>query len=99
MKGNEFSREARRGPYVFPGGYPKYLVTTDGAALCWDCVRVEHARIRLAAMTRDKTGGWMPEGVDVNWEDPSLFCDHCGARIESAYAQDSAKTNDSTDTE
>jgi hypothetical protein len=27
------------------------------------------------------------EALDVNWEDPSLYCDHCGARIESAYAE------------
>jgi hypothetical protein len=26
--------------------------------------------------------------LEVNWEDPDLFCDHCGARIESAYAED-----------
>jgi hypothetical protein len=27
------------------------------------------------------------EALDVNWEDPDLFCDHCGNRIESAYAE------------
>jgi hypothetical protein len=27
------------------------------------------------------------EALDVNWENPDLYCDHCGARIESAYAE------------
>jgi hypothetical protein len=25
--------------------------------------------------------------LEANWEDPDLFCDHCGDRIESAYAE------------
>jgi len=25
--------------------------------------------------------------VEANWEDPALYCDCCGARIESAYAE------------
>jgi hypothetical protein len=25
--------------------------------------------------------------LEVNWENPELFCDHCGNRIESAYAE------------
>jgi len=28
--------------------------------------------------------------LQPNWEDPELFCDHCGSRIESAYAEPEA---------
>ncbi len=33
-------------------------------------------------------------GCEVNWEDPELFCDITGARIESAYAEDLARDAD-----
>jgi hypothetical protein len=28
--------------------------------------------------------------LEVNWEDPALYCDHCGNRIESAYVEELA---------
>jgi hypothetical protein len=31
---------------------------------------------------------WCLVAVDVNYEDNALYCDHCNARIESAYAED-----------
>jgi len=27
-------------------------------------------------------------GADINWENPFLYCDNCGERIESAYAEE-----------
>jgi hypothetical protein len=68
--------------YVWPGGYPTYAVTDDAAVLCPRCAN-ENGH-------EDKTvhDGWQIVGVDVNWEDPALFCDHCSERIESAYAED-----------
>jgi hypothetical protein len=35
--------------------------------------------------------GWRVIGCDVNWEDPSLYCDHTGARIPSAYAEEEVR--------
>jgi hypothetical protein len=31
--------------------------------------------------------GWRVVACDTNWEDASLYCDHSGERIESAYAE------------
>jgi hypothetical protein len=30
----------------------------------------------------------IPVMADINYEDPSLYCDECSERIESAYAED-----------
>lgn len=82
-----FIRESlRNGPYAWPGAYPKFFITHDGAALCHECTRKEFRTI--ADSTRHNShDGWRIVGEDVNWEDPALYCDHCGNRIESAYAE------------
>ena len=73
-------------PYAWPGGYPMFAVTSDGAALCPHCCQTERRSIGFTY----GTDGWAVEGLDVNWEDPELYCDHCGNRIESAYAETEA---------
>ena len=73
--------------YAWPGGYPLFLVTTDGAALCSDCVKAEVRQIVDACRTADDNG-WRAHCGDINWEDSNLYCDHCGNRIESAYAEE-----------
>jgi len=70
-------------PYAWPGGYPLYAITHDGAALCHHCCKSE----RTSIATTTGTDGWNVVHLDVNWEDPDLFCDHCGSRIESAYCE------------
>lgn len=70
-------------PYAWPGGYPLFGVTSDGAALCRHCASTE----RTSIGTTTGTDGWCLVAIDVNWEDPELYCDVCGDRIESAYAE------------
>lgn len=70
-------------PYAWPGGYPLYAITSDGGALCKRCCVTE----REAIGTTTGSDGWCVVAVEANWEDPALFCDHCGDRIESAYAE------------
>jgi len=74
-------------PYAWPGGYPTYFVTSDCAALCCKCAKREGKRI-TASIREQSNDGWRVVAQVVNWEDASLFCDHCGNRIESAYAED-----------
>lgn len=75
----EVKRALKAGPYAWPGGYPLFFVTQDGAALSFEA---------MAERFREEAGA--VAGVDVNWEDPHLYCDHTGARIPSAYAEDDA---------
>jgi hypothetical protein len=70
-------------PYAWPGGYPLHAVTTDGAALCKHCAKTERESIATTA----GSDGWCVTALDVNYENPQLYCDHCGERIESAYAE------------
>ena len=70
-------------PYAWPGGYPRFAITTDGAALCKRCAATERESIG----TTTGADGWCVSGLDVNWEDTQLYCDHCSELIESAYGE------------
>lgn len=79
-------KDAIRNKYAWPGGYPLFLVTSDGSALCVACGRKEWRQIAYSIL-HGISDEWRVEAPDINWEDPQLFCDHCGKRIESAYAE------------
>jgi hypothetical protein len=86
----ELKNQLRAGDHAWPGGYPLFFITSDGAALSFDAVR-ENIRSVLWSMRHGVNDGWRVIGCDVNWEDPSLYCDHTGARIPSAYAEEEVK--------
>lgn len=81
-------KRAIREPYAWPGGYPVYVVMHDGAALSCESARKEWRSI-VASTLRGSRDGWRAAGTAINWEDPDLYCDHSGVRIESAYAESS----------
>jgi len=70
-------------PYAWPGGYPMYAICSDGGALCHRCCQSE----RRSIGSTTGSDGWGIIGLDVNWEQSDLYCDHCSERIESAYAE------------
>lgn len=84
----EFQTALDNGPYAWPGGYPVYFITQDGAALSFDAVKLEQEEIKQAITDQDLHSDWRVIGLDINWEDASLYCDHTGKRIESAYAEE-----------
>jgi hypothetical protein len=84
----QLKEQLRSGAYAWPGGYPLYFVTSDCEVLSFETVRKEIKQVLWSIRNKDNTGGWRVIGVDVNYEDPELFCDHSGKRIESAYAED-----------
>lgn len=89
MKLRDVKTQLRRGPYAWPGGYPLFFCTSDGAALCFECVRKHwHSVCEAHMIFGYRNSGWRVEAVDCNWEDPILHCDACSTRIESAYAED-----------
>ena len=77
--------QLRDGPYTWPGGYPKYFITEDGASLAFSTVRAEWRQI-VAAHLAGQSNGWLIAECDINWEDCDLWDDHTGNRLESAYA-------------
>lgn len=61
--------------YAWPGGYPIYYLSKY-TVQCVDCANKD----------TDEDDPIIEH--DINWEDPSLYCDICGKRIESAYADE-----------
>lgn len=82
----EFRKAYRNGPFAWPGGYPMYFITSDGAALSFKAVR-QNLRSILESIRDKSHDGWNVTALDINWEDSELYCDHTGERIESAYAE------------
>ncbi len=82
-----FKATLRNGAYAWPGGYPMYLITSDGAALCFDCAK-KNARNIFDSIDRRSGDGWRVVACDINYEDTALFCDNCSDMIESAYGND-----------
>ncbi len=75
---------ANRVEDAWPGGYPLHLITSDGASLCFQCVRDNLASI-IGSIRTGSSDGWRVVACAVNWEDADLLCDHCGELIESAH--------------
>ena len=69
--------DGKPGAYAWPGGYHLFYLTEQNQVLCPRCAG------RSADWPDD-----LPMVCDANWEDPSLNCDQCGRRIESACADD-----------
>ena len=67
--------------YAFPGGYPIYYLSRDNGVLCPECAN-DYKK------GRDNEEQLKPVEVDINYENDSLYCDNCGRRVESAYAED-----------
>lgn len=90
-------RALRAGKYTSIGSYPTYFIARDGGALSHEAVRENLWQIARA--TRDYLRGerspdlrqWAIWAVEVNWENPDLYCDHTNERIESAYAEDEVR--------
>jgi len=77
----------RHGRFAWPGGYPLYFITSDGAALSFKTAREEFPLLCDSIRT-GMNDGWRVVAVDVNYEDSALFCDHSGEKIESAYCEE-----------
>lgn len=79
MTRKEIEDALANGRYLSVGGYPLFFYTEGDAysfAAVAEAVADDHA--------------WLLNklrGVKVNWEDPELYCDVSGNRIESAYAE------------
>lgn len=83
---SDFRKAMRDGPYAWPGGYPRYFITSDGAALSFESAK-RNRRLILDAIQEGRAdqSGWRVVAVDINWEDQDLICDHSYEPIASAY--------------
>ena len=81
MRLPERDNDGKLPAYAWPGGYPIYYLASDNGVLCPKCANGYKEG-------RDTEEQLKPIAADVNWEDSSLYCEHCSERIESAYAED-----------
>ncbi len=74
-------RAAIRNPYVWPGGYDLYGLTSDGACLCMACAKSQYYSV--AWSVRHKVDdGWRIVAIDATCNvDGPLECDHCGKHL------------------
>src|SRR5689334_20020693 len=80
--------------YTDLGSYPIFYITMDDGILCPDCANGQNDSEAIRDdldPTSPNDRQWIVADADVNWEDPDMWCDHCNARIESAYAEDRQK--------
>lgn len=84
----EFRATLRGGEYAWPGGYPMFLITSDGAALHFNCAR-ENQRYISDSIRNKSNDGWRVIATEINYESTDLYCDHCSQPIDSAYGEDS----------
>jgi hypothetical protein len=87
-KNLETAKLAIREPYSGPGGYPIYMILSNGELLCRDCAR-ENWRSIVDSTKHGYGDGWEVVGVDVLWEGLD-FCTHCSKQLESAYGDESS---------
>jgi len=65
--------------YAWPGGYPLYYITKDGGTLSPEAV------IENEELCSGDDPQWQVIAVEANYENPDLYCDHSGVKIEAAY--------------
>lgn len=75
---------------AWPGLYPLFYMTADNGILCPACANRENGSIASESLDPEcpDDNQWRIVASDVNWEDESLYCDHCSQRIESAYGDE-----------
>lgn len=74
----------REGKYTSLGCYPCYFITSDGGALSFEAVQQNFKSI-IDSVKNQINDGWRVVGLDINYEDAELICDHSGKPIECAY--------------
>jgi hypothetical protein len=79
----------RAGRFTSVGGYPLFFITADNSVLSFESVRDNFRECIDAWESFPRWGklndDWRVVACDVNYEDESLYCDHSGEKIESAY--------------
>lgn len=80
-------RNDLQNPYAWPGGYPRYFVMDDGEALSFNAA-IENQELIESSIKENSNDGWRIIACEINWEDESLYCDHTGEKIQSAYGGD-----------
>ena len=77
-------KQVAKDHFAWPGGYPLFLIMSDGECLCAKCTE-QNIGLIVANTVSKEDGQWQAIAQDVNWEDESLSCANCNEPIEVAY--------------
>ena len=81
---SDFRRDYRLGEYAWPGGYPRFFITSDGEAL--DFETAKSCRRHILESIRDNANdGWRIVRCAINYDDCHLYCANSDRKIPSAY--------------
>ena len=69
--------------YAWPGGHEIHYIVKDGGVLCYQCAN-EH----LDRTLDEDDDEFFVVAQEINYEDSTLHCDHCGRDIQPAYGDD-----------
>jgi len=71
----------RAGKFTFPGCYELFFITSDGAALCFDCAGGNFDLV-ADSIRGNHNDGWRIVACDIadHYED-GLYCDHCNKTL------------------
>jgi hypothetical protein len=83
----EFQQHLENGEFVFPGGLPTFFITADGGILSHDACLEMKETIVDAMIDSGNNKQWEVIGIEVNYEDGTLVCDHTGKPIPCAYCE------------
>lgn len=79
--GQDLRATLRAGPVAWPGGYTLYFGTSDGAALCFNCVRSNLYSV-LDSIRTGCADGWRVSFLINSAEcDESAHCDNCNSNL------------------
>jgi hypothetical protein len=79
--GADLRATLRAGPYAWPGGYPLFFYTSDGATLSFDAVRDNLSSV-IWSIRNDCSDGWRVVGIDIDYGEEPVYCDHTGEVIQ-----------------
>jgi len=71
--------------YAWPGGHPLYYLDKDNSVLCAKCANESDSE--------EEVPNFRPVSYAIHWEGEPMFCDGCGAEIESAYGDPYEEAN------
>lgn len=67
--------------YCFPGGYERFVITSDGAAICAKCCKKEYKIILHSTLLKYRDGWQVVASSNESELEDMTSCDHCGYLI------------------
>lgn len=85
FEANAIVKSIIREPFAWPGGYERFAITTDGAVLCYKCLKTEYKIIAHSTLFGFNDGWQVCEQSHEGEQDEKVICDHCYRTIVEEF--------------